>query len=76
VGSNGTIDVEYAQGGVPVVLIPMSDLTGSGLCGYSILTSGSHYPSGEQASHRPLLSSQGLLMLFVLANSLFIMYFS
>lgn len=74
VGSNGTIDVEYSLGGVPVVLIPMSDLTGSGLCGYSTLTTSSHYASGEQASHHPLFSSQELLLSFVLANSLFIMY--
>ncbi|KAH0830442.1 glycoside hydrolase family 13 protein [Lanmaoa asiatica] len=76
VGSNGTIEVEYGQGGIPVVLIPMSELQGSGLCGYSTLVSGPQYVSGEQVSHRPLFASQILLLSFVLANSLFIMYFS
>ncbi|KAI9569521.1 glycoside hydrolase family 13 protein [Boletus coccyginus] len=73
VGSNGTVDVAYGLGGVPAVFIPMNDLEGSGLCGYNTLTSG-YYISGEQASHRPLFGSQGLLLSFVLANSLFIMW--
>ncbi|KAN0075281.1 glycoside hydrolase family 13 protein [Tylopilus felleus] len=74
VGSNGTINIEYSLGGVPTVLIPMSDLEGSGLCGYSTLKSGSNYASGDKGLHRPLFGSQVLLLSFVLASSLS-MYF-
>lgn len=35
VGSNGTVDVEYTRGGVPVILVPDSVLQNSGLCGNS-----------------------------------------
>ncbi|KAF8510219.1 alpha-amylase [Hysterangium stoloniferum] len=34
VGSNGTLSVEYSKGGRAVVLLPISDLHDSGLCGY------------------------------------------
>ncbi|KAF8558403.1 glycoside hydrolase family 13 protein [Imleria badia] len=73
VGSNGTINIDYSLGGVPVVFIPMKDLQGSGLCGYNTI-SDSPYASGEQVPHRSLFGSQGLLLSFVLANSL-CMYF-
>ncbi|KAF8502450.1 alpha-amylase [Gautieria morchelliformis] len=35
VGSNGTVSVEYTKGGQAVVLVPQSQLPGSGLCGYA-----------------------------------------
>ncbi|OBZ75401.1 Alpha-amylase 1 [Grifola frondosa] len=35
VGSNGTVEVEYSKGGVPVILIPNTALFGSGICGQS-----------------------------------------
>ncbi|KAF8589927.1 glycoside hydrolase family 13 protein [Ramaria rubella] len=34
VGSNGTVSVEYSKGGQAVVLVPESNMQGSGLCGY------------------------------------------
>ncbi|KAG6379070.1 alpha-amylase [Boletus reticuloceps] len=75
VGSNGTIDVEYAKGGVPVVLIPMNDLQGSGLCGYNnTLMSGADYASGVQEPHRSSFGVLRLLLSLVSAN-LLCMYF-
>ncbi|RPD65845.1 alpha-amylase [Lentinus tigrinus ALCF2SS1-7] len=38
VGSGGTIEVEYSRGGVPVILVPDSSLSGSGLCGHELAT--------------------------------------
>ncbi|KDQ60585.1 glycoside hydrolase family 13 protein [Jaapia argillacea MUCL 33604] len=35
VGSNGTVEVQYTKGGVPVILVPDSQLDGSGLCGHA-----------------------------------------
>ncbi|OJT14173.1 Alpha-amylase 1 [Trametes pubescens] len=34
VGSNGSIEVEYSKGGVPVILVPDTKLDNSGLCGH------------------------------------------
>ncbi|KAI0637259.1 alpha-amylase [Trametes polyzona] len=34
IGSNGTIEVEYSKGGVPVILVPDTKLDNSGLCGH------------------------------------------
>jgi alpha-amylase len=32
VGAGGTINVQYSQGGRPVILVPNADLVGSGIC--------------------------------------------
>ncbi|KAI0822624.1 alpha-amylase [Trametes gibbosa] len=34
VGSNGSIEIAYSKGGVPVILVPDSKLDNSGLCGH------------------------------------------
>ena len=48
VGSNGTIVMDYAAGGVPVILLPDSSLTGSGFCGHTLASTTSE--KGTQAS--------------------------
>lgn len=37
VGSGGTIEIQYSQGGVPVILVPDASLTSSGLCGHTLV---------------------------------------
>lgn len=52
VGSNGTVDVEYTRGGQPVILLPESDLAGSGFCDYTPDSTGStKYVSGARRAH-------------------------
>ncbi|KAI0646787.1 alpha-amylase [Trametes meyenii] len=38
VGSNGSVEVEYSKGGVPVILVPDDMLDNSGLCGHALAT--------------------------------------
>ncbi|KAG9318337.1 alpha-amylase [Chiua virens] len=75
VGSNGTIDVEYTKGGVPIILVPIDKLKGTGLCGYNTLVSSSRHPSGAQALHVSFFGSQSVAVTFLLATSLFVVYF-
>lgn len=52
VGSNGTVEVDYTLGGQPVVLIPSSELPGSGFCGFSSSSTGSSkYVSSAGSAH-------------------------
>jgi len=37
VGSNGTVEVEYSEGGKAVILVPSSLLVNSGICGNSVV---------------------------------------
>jgi alpha-amylase len=55
VGASGSIDVEYSLGGVPVVLVPSSQLTGSGLCGADLtrIAQAGGRVSGAASSVRP-----------------------
>jgi len=36
VGSNGTINVDYTEGGRAVILVPSSMLVNSGICGFQV----------------------------------------
>lgn len=63
VGSNGTVDVEYTLGGQPVILLPESDLAGSGFCGYLNSTGSSKYVSGAHSAHA---QSANLVWMFVM----------
>ncbi|EAU88378.2 alpha-amylase [Coprinopsis cinerea okayama7 len=37
VGAGGSVDAQYSLGGVPVILVPSSQLKGSGLCGEELV---------------------------------------
>ncbi|EPQ58540.1 alpha-amylase [Gloeophyllum trabeum ATCC 11539] len=76
VGSNGTVDVEYTRGGQPVVLVPSSQLEGSGLCGYAVKNStksaasmASGAPSG--LSRYDAMMTSALLILLTLGSFVF-----
>ncbi|KAF9228592.1 alpha-amylase [Gyrodon lividus] len=72
VGSNGTIEVQYSRGGVPVILIPMDYLPGSGLCGTTSPAQGSsQYTSGVQTTHRDMTGSRGIVLSLVVGLLLF-----
>ncbi|KIJ69594.1 glycoside hydrolase family 13 protein [Hydnomerulius pinastri MD-312] len=75
VGSNGTIDVEYSRGGVPVVLIPSNYLQGSGLCGNTSPAQGStKYNSGAQTAHRRMTGAWESVFAFVVGFLSFVLY--
>ena len=47
VGSGGVVEIQYAKGGVPVILVPDDSLAGSGFCGRELATGASEL--GTQA---------------------------
>jgi len=55
VGAGGSIDVEYSQGGVPVILVPSSQLGKSGLCGADLarIAKAGGKQTGAAAATRP-----------------------
>jgi alpha-amylase len=50
VGSGGTIRVEYSTGGRPVVLVPNSELVGTGICNDQVETSIGHSAGSTKAA--------------------------
>lgn len=56
VGSNGTVNVQYSLGGVPVVLYPTTLLQDSGLCGNPGTTGSTKYVSSAPPIHCPVVS--------------------
>ncbi|KAH9946352.1 alpha-amylase [Epithele typhae] len=65
VGSNGTVIVDYSQGGVPVILMPDHSLAGSGLCGYTktSLSTSNTQSTTKNAALTSVLSSQSLALI-------------
>ena len=53
-GSNGSIVMDYALGGVPTILVPDAALAGSGLCGHALAAAPSDKAQAADSAGAPL----------------------
>jgi len=68
VGSNGTINVDYTEGGRAVILVPSSMLVNSGMCGFQVQAS----HSSEVSAASSVVSRLGTLFFFAFSMTFFV----